>query len=875
MIDAVVRSTATEMLSLVWFEAAMFCCAVVVYLAFSGGTVTLKGQEKGQVGGPKSPRSKEKDAAFQAVLKALRQGKLREAVSQLVELPKDQCKAVFAAVAPKLLLAAVKEGEAQKVLGKLTEAIEPRMLEAAVIEAQKRKDAEACAQLDRLASELSMQKSQRTWEALAKAYAGDLAALRELMDAAGTPLTRGFAKAVLEACAVAKDVDLVVEVFERADPADTAALRAFAEEAAASVATAAEEPPPAAAPPSLKHVAAQTSEIRALGRSGNLTAAISLFERLPPVGGRPGTLLVNTLIDACVECGDLDAANTYLVKAQQRGLADAVTFNTLMKGFLAAGKEAEARQLLGELSKAGVQATQASYHGLLHARVLAQDRRGAWSLVDKMVEAGVVPNAVTCSILLKMVTAPGHVSDAPRVLKLVEAVEDPIDEVLLTSILEACLKTGHLDLLSRLLDRSLRSGHSMALSSPMYGSMIKAFGQARNVPRIWGLWHDMASKKVQPTAITLGCMMEALVANHHAEEAWQLLHETWESEGQRHLVNTVTYTTLLKGFAKQPEKVVAMYEEMRARGIQCNTITYNTLLNAFAQSRAMHRVPQVLEDMRASDPPVEPDVVTYSTLIKGFCSSGNVDRALGLLDEMEKDGKYLPDEMMYNSLLDGCAKEQRLNDALRLVDKMRQTGVPPSNYTLSMMVKLLGRCRKLTQAFSMVESLAAEFSFRPNIQVYTCLIQACFHNRQPGKAVALLERILEEGVRPDEKTYTVLASGFLQSGQAEKAAQIVMRSFDDEPPVGVDSRCFEDIRAKLAAGPEAGRRLLAELDAARARGSTRGASRGRAGRPSTHDSPQRGAAPGRAKAAAGAGHGRAAQPPWRRPASGGVAAAAV
>lgn len=805
MIDAV--TVASEMLSFVWFEAAMFSCAIIVYLAFSGGVATLKVQGKVmKTDRIKSPRSVPKDNVIQSVT-----------------------------------------------------------------------------QLDRISGVMSIPRSQKTLEKLAKAYAGagDLAALRELMNSAGIPLTKGFAKAVLEASALAKDVDLVVEVFERADPADTAALRAFAEEAAASVAIGAEDV--SSNPPvSSKSISAQTSEIRALGRSGNLASAISLFERLPAVGGRAGTLLMNTMIDSCVECGDLTAAGMYLEKAQQRGVADAVSFNTLMKGFLAAGNEAEAHQVLEDLARAGVQATQASYHGLLHARVLAGDGRAAWCLVDKMIAAGVSPNAVTCSILLKMVTSPGNACSVPRILKLVEAVEDPIDEVLLTSILESCLRTGHLKLLSELLERNTRSGRSMVLTAPMYGSMIKAFGQARNIPRVWALWHDMAARKVQPTAITLGCMMEALVTNRCVEEAWQLLHETWEDEDRRHLVNTVTYTTLLKGFAREPEKVVAMYEEMKARSIECNTITYNTLLNAFAQCRAMHRIPKVLEDMRAATPPVEPDVVTYSTLIKGFCSCGNLDRALGLLDEVEKDGKYLPDEMMYNSLLDGCAKEQRLDEALRLVDRMRETSIAPSNYTLSMLVKLLGRCRKLGQAFSIVEALTTEFRFRPNIQVYTCLIQACFHNKQPAKATSLLDRILGDGLRPDEKTYTVLTAGLLQLGQLDKAAQIALRSYEDEPSVGIDSKCLEDLKTKLASSPGASRQLLAELQAAKARAASP-ASRDRRSQPKARGAA--GTAPGwkapggghldRGKGNLSACRPLAASPPWRRSAGSHSSVAAV
>merc|ERR1719378_651654 len=100
---------------------------------------------------------------------------------------------------------------------------------------------------------------------------------------------------------------------------------------------------------------------------------------------------------------------------------------------------------------------------------------------------------------------------------------------------------------------------------------------------------------------------------------------------------------------------------------------------------------------------------------------------------------------MFNSLLDGCARQHRLEDALTLLENMKSSGVAPSNYTLSIMVKLLGRARRLTQAFEMVKSLCAEHGFRANVQVYTCLMQACFQNRQLGKALALHDQSVEDG----------------------------------------------------------------------------------------------------------------------------------
>merc|ERR1719261_1869567 len=205
-------------------------------------------------------------------------------------------------------------------------------------------------------------------------------------------------------------------------------------------------------------------------------------------------------------------------------------------------------------------------------------------------------------------------------------------------------------------------------------------------------------------------MIEALVANWCTADAWTLVKEMRGEESTQPLVNTVIYTTILKGFAnaKQTDKVVALYEEMKHEGIQLNNITYNTILNAFAQGGAMDRVPALLEDMKKSTPPAEPDIVTYSTIVKGYCNSGALDRALEILKDMQSDGKFTPDEVLYNSVLDGCAKEHRPNEALKLIDDMKKHNVTPSNYTLSIMVKLMGRCRRLNQAFTIIQDISQQ-----------------------------------------------------------------------------------------------------------------------------------------------------------------------
>ncbi|KAF4751594.1 hypothetical protein FOZ62_006926, partial [Perkinsus olseni] len=222
------------------------------------------------------------------------------------------------------------------------------------------------------------------------------------------------------------------------------------------------------------------------------------------------------------------------------------------------------------------------------------------------------------------------------------------------------------------------------------------------------------------------------------------------------------HSTVLKGFAlsKQVDRVFDVYQEMVMNNIPLNTVSFNTIMDACARGGMMDRVSDIFRDMEVQG--IEPDIITYSTVVKGYCLAGNVDRAFSVLRDMSGDSqndrrrRFAPDEIMYNSLLDGCAKQHRVEQALELLDEMRANQVAPSNYTLSILVKLLGRARRLLEAFNMVEDLCRAYSFRANVQVYTCLIQACVHNRQLQRAMKLHDTMIEEyRVDPDQKTWGI------------------------------------------------------------------------------------------------------------------------
>mmetsp|Transcript_29064 Transcript_29064/g.92682 ORF Transcript_29064/g.92682 Transcript_29064/m.92682 type:complete len:1084 (+) Transcript_29064:133-3384(+) len=566
--------------------------------------------------------------------------------------------------------------------------------------------------------------------------------------------------------------------------------------------------------------------IKAYARERDLAGAAAVFNRLRSSGATLSPLIYNCFLDACIQCGDIEGAIRHFEEMKQLNFVDVVGYNTILKAHLGRGKTEEARTLVKEMAARGLQANKVTYNELLHAKVMAKDRSGIWSIVDEMHEAGVHANSVTCSILLKSLTVHSSQADVRRITSLIDEVEEPIDEVLFSSVIEACIRIKQLDLLSDLMRRYRQKGGFINLTAPTYGSMIKAYGQAGDVVRVRELWNEMEERGVKPTSITLGCMAEALVTSNHAEEAWELIHKQLASEERRGCINTVIYSTVLKGFAvnRRMDKVFAVYKEMRSKGIPCNTITYNTMLDACAKCCAMDHASGLLEDMKESC--VEPDIITYSTIVKGYCLEGDVDRAFNVLEEMKGDEKFAPDEIMYNSILDGCAKQHRVEEALRVLDEMKAAGVGPSNYTLSILVKLLGHARRLNQAFRMVEDLSCQNGFRPNVQVYTCLVQACILNRRLERALGLHDTMVADaGCTTDEKFYAVLARGCLQLHQPLKAVEVVRAAYHlpghnlasparkDAPAVGVDARALDEVHGRLQAGGKEEQEALAKLSA--------------------------------------------------------------
>merc|ERR1719223_1870339 len=140
-----------------------------------------------------------------------------------------------------------------------------------------------------------------------------------------------------------------------------------------------------------------------------------------------------------------------------------------------------------------------------------------------MKVAGVKPNQVTISILLKNLNSYSAEKDILKTMDLIKTMDEPMDEVLLSSVVEACVRVGKPELLEAQLKHLEDSAPITINGSHTYGSLIKAYGHAKDLTSIWRCWKQMRSRHIKPTSITMGCMVEAIVNNGDTEGAYDLI----------------------------------------------------------------------------------------------------------------------------------------------------------------------------------------------------------------------------------------------------------------------------------------------------------------------------------------------------------------
>lgn len=553
------------------------------------------------------------------------------------------------------------------------------------------------------------------------------------------------------------------------------------------------------------------SLIRAAGRERDVQKALMLLEELEQSPMSVDNTAYNCVLEVCVACNDRRAAEGLLRRMEAAQQVDVISYNTYLKILLTEGLREEVAGVLKEMQSRGLKPNAVTYNSLVKDVVARQDLQGAWRLIDEMENEGIRPDAFTCSILMKGVKHTSCPEDVDRIITLIERAKVTPDEVLVNCLLDACVRLRNVQRLTQVLEQFKATGVVPSLHA--CATLIRAYGHARRLDRAWVLWRELTEdRKVTPSEEVFASMVDACLANGDLDGAVAVFREMKQAlpDFSR---GAVVFSALVKACVqrKLAKLAVEVYDEIKDV-CTCSKVTYNTLIDALVRQGEMDRATDLFRDMSLKA--VTPDLITYSTLIKGHCVRGDLEQGLQLLGLMQRRG-IAPDAILFNSILDGCAHKQMCSLTEMVLKDMEAAGIAPSNFTLSILVKLYGRCNDLEMAFKVVDTYPKKYGFDLNAQVYTCLMSACIANGELARAIEVYERMTNSGCASDAKTYQTLLSGCLRHDDLDNAARLVTDALRRDPPLCLDREVVENVlfmAARRGRGTDLGLPLLNRLE---------------------------------------------------------------
>ncbi|POO03839.1 Tetratricopeptide-like helical domain containing protein [Trema orientale] len=214
--------------------------------------------------------------------------------------------------------------------------------------------------------------------------------------------------------------------------------------------------------------------------------------------GKLNTIAMNAVLEACVYCGDVEAALKIFEEMSKPGGCgvDTITYGTLLKGLGEARRVDEAFQLLESVERGTAvgrpKLSAPLVFGLLNALVEAGDLRRANALLSRygfFLREGGSLSVTAYNLLMKGYMKTGSPESAIAMLdEILRLGLDP-DRLTYNTVISSCVKTNKLDSAMHFFEEMKDKAEKFSRSdlSPdvvTYTTLLKGFGHSKDLPTV-------------------------------------------------------------------------------------------------------------------------------------------------------------------------------------------------------------------------------------------------------------------------------------------------------------------------------------------------------------------------------------------------------
>ncbi|KAK4772821.1 hypothetical protein SAY87_027840 [Trapa incisa] len=318
-----------------------------------------------------------------------------------------------------------------------------------------------------------------------------------------------------------------------------------------------------------------------------------------------------------------------------------------------------------------------------------------------------------------------------------------MDEFTMVGIVGSCACLAWPMLLRQIHGAAIIIG--LELNRIVYNSLIDAYGKCRELDAAVKIFNQMTDRDV----VTWTSLVEAYIRVNRLDDAFRLF-------GEMPSKNAVSWTTLITGFVRNGHslKALDLFYRMQEEGVSPGPVTFVSILNAcanlalFERGKLIHGqlvkgsgvndflnvfVSNALIDMYCKcgsirsaevlfDRMPEKDIVSWNSLITGLSQNGHAHKSLAVFRKMVPN-KMKPNGVTFLTVLSACSYAGLDVEALQILDSMEKDhGVMPSSDHFSVLVDLLARKNKITEAIEIIKRIPDKSN---HVALWGSLLGAC------------------------------------------------------------------------------------------------------------------------------------------------------
>jgi len=330
-----------------------------------------------------------------------------------------------------------------------------------------------------------------------------------------------------------------------------------------------------------------------------------------------------------------------------------------------------------------------------------------------------------------------------------------VDEAFYTALVEASIRVGKADVAEQVCQRMHEN--KMVPSAQFLASLLKLFAARKNFHECVNVWKlfEIPADQVIYSCLTLA-----------ASELGDVdLSRTFLQLSAKHFaVSSRDYIPLMRLHARRKDATSAVAElrGLMTRGLEIENIVFNTVLAVCinsADTKVMYGLVEEMQEYQKKFEKPVVDTVSYNTMMKALARQRDVPGCFELLEKICQS-KVQPDDVTYSTLLDVCIDEDEHQLASEALDKMCASGVQMNCVLLTTLMKGFIRSRHLDMAMNLFESMQANNSqVKPDMITYSMIIKAQCDAGDMGRALQVLEDMLQNSCDVDDVVFTHLIEG--------------------------------------------------------------------------------------------------------------------